>query len=124
MPRPTKTHADRRVKRIEIRLTETEEVCLIDLAKERGLSLSDHVRQVVLNCKPRIQKATPERAVLIKGLGDLGRVGNNLNQIAKALNTDILINRRNTLPDQIITETLTVLHTLSCHLVNTLTNGH
>lgn len=124
MSRPQKNILDRRTKRVEIRLTEAEEKTLSELAMASGLTISDHVRKVSLGIKPKIYKATPERAALIKGLADLGKIGSNINQIARALNTDIAIQQRTNVSSSLITAALFEIHSLSQNLLKNLTNGH
>lgn len=124
MPRPQKNISERRTKRAEIRLTEAEEITLIGLASDSGLSLSDLIRKVALGSKPRIQMANPERAALIKGLAELGKIGSNVNQIAKALNTDLATRQKATVSGEAISNTLFAIQTLSSNLLTHLTDGH
>ena len=124
MPRPIKSITDRRTKRVEIRLTAAEENVLEGLAVDAGLSVSDHIRKAALGSKPRIQMATPERAAFIKGLAELGKVGSNVNQIAKALNTDIVTKQNISVSGAAISATLYAIQTLSQNLLKHLTDGH
>lgn len=124
MPRPQKNINNRRTKRVEIRLTETEEKALLELAVECGLSISDHIRKAALGAKPRVQKATPERAAFIKGLAELGKIGSNVNQIAKALNTELAARQKATVSGDLINASLYAIQTLSKNLIKHLTNGH
>lgn len=124
MPRPQKSIADRRTKRVELRLTEAEENALTALAVDAGLSISDIIRKAALGSKPRIQMATPERAAFIKGLAALGKVGSNVNQIAKALNTDLASRQKSTVSGELISSTLYAIQTLSKNLIKHLTNGN
>lgn len=124
MPRPQKTIPERRTKRVEIRLNEAEEKALSDLASDGGLSISDLIRKAALGSKPMAKKATPERAAFIKGLAELGKVGSNVNQIAKALNTDLAAGQRATVSSELITATLYSIHSLSVYLLKHLTDGH
>ncbi len=47
--------------------------------------MSDYVRVTVLNSTPVLKQIDPERAALITGLGQLGKIGSNVNQIAREL---------------------------------------
>lgn len=123
MPRPQKSNYYRRTKRVEIRLTEAEEKALMELAASCGLSVSDHIRKAALGSKPRVRKATPERAAFIKGLAELGKIGSNVNQIAKALNTDLAARQRATVSGDLINASLYALQTLSKNLIKHLTYG-
>jgi hypothetical protein len=60
---------------------------IVSLAQEVGADLSEFCRAAALNQKPqRRPAATGERRGLIEALGQLGKIGGNLNQMAKALN--------------------------------------
>ena len=124
MPRPQKNLSERRTKRAEIRLTEAEEITLVGLASDSGLSLSDLIRKVALGSKPRIQMANPERAAFIKGLAELGKIGSNVNQIAKALNTELAARQQTSVSGEKISVTLTAIQALSQNLLIHLTDGH
>jgi len=84
-------HAKRRTERVEIRLTEQERIDLGEHALEAGAEVSDYIRSKIFGTAPRKHaRATGERAELIKSLGELGKIGSNLNQIARALNREII----------------------------------
>lgn len=72
---------------LRVRVSGLEKQQLENLAARAGLSMSDFMRVRALGAKPRIVKATPEEAAFIKGLAEMGKLGSNINQIAKALNT-------------------------------------
>jgi hypothetical protein len=57
-------------------------------ADRAGLTFGAYIRHVALgDAGPRAQRKTPVDAQLLRQLlGEVGRVGNNLNQIARALN--------------------------------------
>ena len=122
MSRPKKTAEQARIKRIEVRLTQQEEKSLQDHADERGLTISDFIRSAALGIKPRIQKATPYRAALIRGLAELGKNGSNVNQIARALNRSHQPDQPR-VPVELIEGVLHGLQTLSTHLIRILTDG-
>jgi uncharacterized protein (DUF1778 family) len=124
MPRPLKTITERRCKRLEIRLTDAEEQLLKAIAADGGLSISEHIRKVALGSKPRVVKASPERAAFIQGLAALGKMGSNVNQIAKALNTDLAAHLRPSVSPELIQSTLFSLQTLSRNLLKHLSHGH
>jgi hypothetical protein len=124
MSRPQKNILYRRTKRVELRLTDAEEKALIGLAEDAGLSVSDFIRKAALGSKPRVYMATPERASFIKGLAELGKIGSNVNQIAKALNTDLATRQRASVSGELISATLYGIQSLSKNLLKHLTNGH
>jgi hypothetical protein len=73
-----------RVKRVEARLTEDELLDLHERAEAAGLSLSDLIRQSVR--RTRTWTAADRKAYRERTF-QLARIGNNLNQIARAVNT-------------------------------------
>ena len=70
---------------ISIRATKEEKRHFLDLAEKSGLTPADYFRKSALKSKPL--KPTHDRTLLIKLLADWGRLGNNLNQIAKHYNS-------------------------------------
>jgi len=78
-----------RNKHLTIRLT-PEERALIEAAADRaGLTAGSYARNVLMGAPtPRQVRRPPvERAELARLLAELGRIGSNVNQIARALNT-------------------------------------
>lgn len=72
---------------IRLRVTEAEARAIKDLAVARGLSLSDLVRRAALGVRmPARSFDQTHAAVLAQTLGELGRVGGNLNQITRRAN--------------------------------------
>ncbi|MGO7911759.1 plasmid mobilization relaxosome protein MobC [Rhizobium ruizarguesonis] len=76
-----------RNRNIRIRCTEAEATTMKNLAKSRGLSLSDMVRRAAFGVRmpPRTFDAT-QAALLAQTLGELGRIGGNVNQLARRAN--------------------------------------
>lgn len=71
---------------LRIRLNPEEKQQMEERAKEAGLSISDLIRARAIGAPPNAPKVTPERGAFIRGLAELGKVGSNVNQIARALN--------------------------------------
>jgi len=113
----------RRGNRLHIRLTSDEETLLSEQAAEQGLTVSDLVRNAALGSKPRLKKADPERAALIRGLGELGKIGSNVNQIAHELHRERIAGTGHHVPDGLIEAALHAVKTLSNHLIKILTGG-
>jgi hypothetical protein len=71
------------------RCTATEKAIAEDNARNRGLSLGDYIRLVALGQKPlhivRRNSAKAEAILLLKA--ELGKIGSNINQVAKVANT-------------------------------------
>ena len=85
----------RRTGHITIRLSKEERAAL-DAASERaGLMTGSYVRQVLFNAPmPRQVRRPPvDRRELSRLLGEAGRIGNNLNQIARAKNSGVPVMR-------------------------------
>ena len=90
--REKKTHGSnqrQREKRAMVRLTAAEAAELQERAARAGLSAGAYLRACALGeSGPRSKRAPPvNRALLAEALAALNRVGNNLNQIAKQLNS-------------------------------------
>lgn len=84
MARPTKDPADALTYRLNVRMTDAEGQQLESDAAQAGLTLSDHAtRKLEVRSKPRRMKATPERQALITGLGMLGHIRADINQLVK-----------------------------------------
>ena len=75
-------------KNFPLRLSPSERTALEQKAKSAGLKLSPYLREAGLNKTIAVKtKSVPEinRAIYV----ELGRVGNNINQITKAAHTSI-----------------------------------
>jgi hypothetical protein len=74
-----------RTAHLTIRLAPDERAALDAAAEEAGLTAGSYARQRLLGARvPRsIQRRPPDRRVLVYLLGQLGRIGNNLNQLAR-----------------------------------------
>jgi hypothetical protein len=78
-----------RTQHLTIRLTPDERATIDGAADRAGLTPGSYARQVLLGAPaPRQVRRPPvERRELARLLGELGHVGSNLNQIAKAANS-------------------------------------
>lgn len=85
MARPPKKIAEKLTERVRVRVTATEKAALAEAAKEAGLTVSDFVRARAINAVPRLRKATPERAVFVRALANLTKMGSSLDHIAVSL---------------------------------------
>lgn len=84
----SKTQSERR-KNFPLRLSNSERAALEEKAKEAGLKLSAYLREAGLNKtiqkrNKRVPQINRETYV------ELGRIGININQLAKAANTSVL----------------------------------
>lgn len=98
MARPKKTIS--RPYRITVRFTDMEYGLITDAAEEAGLTLSEYIRKMVLEGKIAIRyevvAAIPE---LQKLTAEFGKIGSNLNQIARYFHTGGV--RSKTMQDEI-----------------------
>ena len=85
---PERGKAGGRPHRATLRLTEDERAVLEGRATEAGLSVASYLRAAALGQSgPRARRRpTVERAALIAATAELNRVGNNVNQLARAIN--------------------------------------
>ncbi|WP_185212279.1 plasmid mobilization relaxosome protein MobC [Sphingobacterium mizutaii] len=84
--KPT-TH-EQRTRRFELRLSEVERAQFLELEKALGLSRADIVRIRVLQHSKKMLVNTTEIMKLLDSIGtEIGRSGNNINQLAKHANT-------------------------------------
>ena len=77
-------------RRIAVRLTDDDHSFLEQTAKEAGLSVGAFLRTIALGTAgARAVKRPPiDRKQLAKLLGEIGKLGSNVNQIARWANTD------------------------------------
>lgn len=73
---------------LRIRLTAAEHAAITAASERAGLSLAGYARSQLLSAPPVRQARRPpvERAELARLLAELGKIGSNVNQIARALN--------------------------------------
>ncbi len=95
--RPPMTEG-RRNKKIDARFTEDEYKTVLDLEKTLGVSRSDLIRTRLLENAPHVLINAKELIMAIDTIGsELGRAGNNINQLARYAN--ILQKRGRMTPD-------------------------
>ncbi|ANV24587.1 plasmid mobilization protein [Agrobacterium pusense] len=77
---------------VRIRVSDTEVSALKALATARGLSLSDLLRRAGLGIRiPARRFDQADAAILVQMLGELGRIGGNLNQLTRRANARKLV---------------------------------
>ena len=124
MVRPKKTDGTKRNHRVDVRMTSDEHANLCRKATERGLSVSDYIRLTVLDSEPIAPKATPDQAAMIRGLAELPRIGNNLNQITHAVNLHRKKTQSDILPGGLIDDVTGCLKSVSDYLHNNLSSDN
>ncbi|QMW01457.1 plasmid mobilization protein [Spirosoma foliorum] len=88
MARPQKDDADKREFTIRVRVTASEKLRIWQMAAENGYTPSDFMRlRTMAATQPLRHKPTPDRELLLNVMAELGKVGSNVNQIARALNS-------------------------------------
>jgi hypothetical protein len=78
---------------LTVRLSAEERAAIDDAADRAGLVVGSYARQAMLGAPaPRQVRRPPvERRELARLLAQLGHIGGNLNQLAKAANTGVLV---------------------------------
>lgn len=82
-----------RDKHLTIRLTADERAAINGAAGRAGLTAGSYARQTLLGAQvPRQGRRPPvERKELARILGELGKIGSNINQLAKQANGGFLV---------------------------------
>jgi len=81
--------SDPKSRRIAVRVTDDQWGKLDTKAAARGLKIGGYLRTVALGSAGArtMKRASAERVELARLLGELGKLGSNVNQIAKAFNS-------------------------------------
>jgi hypothetical protein len=76
-----------------VRVSAEEHSEIMDAAERAGLAFGSYARNTLLGAPaPRQVRRPPvERRELARLLGELGKIGGNLNQLAKAANSGVLV---------------------------------
>lgn len=77
-----------RRKLLQIRVSDTELSSIAEMADRAALTIPSYARQILLDTPPprAVRKPSVDTQQVAKMLGELGKVGSNLNQIAHHLN--------------------------------------
>jgi uncharacterized protein (DUF1778 family) len=87
MTRPKKEETLAKTKDVHLRMNETEYDLLAERAKANRMTVSDFVRSALDNQKVIIKyEITADVPEIKKLISEFGKIGSNLNQIARALN--------------------------------------
>lgn len=79
---------------VRVRTSDTEFSRMKDIATARGLSISELVRRAALGTRmPARTFDAKHTAALARTLGELGRVGGNLNQLVRLANSGRIAGR-------------------------------
>jgi len=89
-PRPARRKSEKRqrTRQVKTRLTDAEYALFLERADKAGMAAAAFLRTAALDSAgPRAQRRPPVNAQMLRlVLGHLGKVGSNLNQIARHLN--------------------------------------
>lgn len=124
MARPKKSENEQKRCIVQFRTTPEEKLQFEKLAQDSGVTLSDLIKQQILSKPPKHKKATPDRAALIRGLAELGKIGSNVNQIAKEINRQRKEGISPTVPAYVIETALHGISMLTNNLRKELEDGH
>ena len=89
MTRPKKEETLAKTKDVHLRMNETEYDLLAERAKANSMTVSDFIRNALVNQKVIIKyEITADVPEIKKLISEFGKIGSNLNQIARHLNQD------------------------------------
>ena len=87
MTRPKKEETLAKTKDVHLRMNETEYDLLAERAKANSMTVSDFIRNALVNQKVIIKyEITADVPEIKKLISEFGKIGSNLNQIARHLN--------------------------------------
>ncbi|QDK82615.1 MobC family plasmid mobilization relaxosome protein [Spirosoma sp. KCTC 42546] len=125
MARPHKESEDKRDLTIRVRVTATEKRRIWQMALEAGYTPSDFMRlRSMAATQPLRRVPTPEREVLLNLMAELGKIGSNVNQIARALNSRDETGQLAGIEPDAINQAMHNVEALTAHFLNLLSNGH
>lgn len=86
-----KSNTRQRTETLYARLTPDEKAAFLERADRAGMTAAAFLRAAALgDAGPRAQRRAPaDKAALLQLLGELGRIGNNVNQLARAANAGL-----------------------------------
>lgn len=123
MARPHKDSDDKRELTIRVRVTLAEKNLIWQRAQESGHTPSDFMRLKTIAGQPSRRVPTPEREVLLHLMAELGKIGGNVNQIARLLNRDGQGPSSGINPDS-VTQAMASVDALTAQLLALLGHGH
>ena len=96
MARPKKDGQLRHTHQIMLRLTDTEYEIVAENAKSANLTLAEYARNQIMNKKVTVKyEIVADIPELKKLMAEFGKIGSNLNQIARHFNSDKSEYRKN-----------------------------
>uniref|UniRef100_UPI0006854AF3 MobC family plasmid mobilization relaxosome protein n=1 Tax=Runella zeae TaxID=94255 RepID=UPI0006854AF3 len=119
MARPKKADSETRTVLRLTRYLPREDELLLDRAAKAGMDLSDFTRNMTLYRKFTPRRPLAETEFLLYLRGEVGRIGNNLNQLVQRLNAAKL-----TPTEQAAESVLQQLAEINAELLRLLRDGH
>jgi hypothetical protein len=82
-----------RTAHLTVRLSPDERAAIDAAAEKAGLMAGSYARQALLGgpAPRQVRRPPVERKELARLLGELGKIGGNLNQIARSMNTGVVV---------------------------------
>lgn len=125
MARPQKESDDKRDLTIRVRVTSAEKLRIWQLAADAGYTPSDFMRlRTMAATQPVRRVPTPDRAVLLDLMAELGKLGSNVNQIARVLNRSDETGQLTGISPEDVNQAMQGVDTLTAHFLDLLSNGH
>lgn len=125
MARPQKESDDKRDLTIRVRVTPAEKRRIWQMALEAGNTPSDYMRlRTMAATQPLRRVPTPDREVLLNLMAELGKIGSNVNQIARALNRSDETGQLADINTDDIHQAMQGVEALTAHFLNLLSHGH
>lgn len=109
---------------IQLRTTEEDKKMLVELAKEEGMNITDFVKSKTLGLQPRTRVASFDREIMIRLLAELGKIGSNVNQIAKVMNTEKKTFYSVSVREDVIRGVMAAVQTVSSDIYKQINYGH
>lgn len=124
MARPLKSDEQKRNIILRVRVTSCEKKKIAELAKASGCTTSDWIRLKAISSIPLQRVLKPGREVLIKHLANAGKIGSNLNQIAREINRRAKTGEHINFGSDILNQALIAVENLAKQLLEILKNDN
>ena len=124
MARPQKDGADKRDFTIRVRVTSAEKLRIWQMAAEAGYTPSDFMRLRTMASQPLRRVPTPDREALLHLMAELGKIGSNINQITRVLNSVDDMTQLALIDTDAINQAMQSLDELNAQTLKLLSGGH